>query len=349
MAPAKELPPNLSESSPPPAPDSDTVPAIEHPASKIDNNKTSPGKKRGRKKGKGKYQNDKAKDKSSIAAEGGKEKAQPKQTYILEGSDKFPDIIIEKQEAAAEYTKKVRSSCSHWVMYTDASSPGSSPAASPEPSSPLRGRSASVSSSETASSSSRGSSPSEPESPPSLIQYSGAAVVYEDKSAPTGWYERGFGLQGVVRSGEAEMYGVDQALQLALDALSPEDPRKKVSLLTDSQEALRMIKKQLTSKTAKFSKVTEAAASKTVKLRERGIQLELRWVPGHTKLPGNMVADRCAADTRVAFENNKASSIGKITPWSRPKSTVRERLRRESGDSSSTLSSTGDSSSQEPD
>jgi hypothetical protein len=90
MAPVKKLPPKLSESSPPPAPVPDTVPSIERPASDSDNNKTSPGKKRGRKKNKGKSQNDKPKDKSPIAAEDGKRKAQPTQTYILRSSDKFP-------------------------------------------------------------------------------------------------------------------------------------------------------------------------------------------------------------------------------------------------------------------
>jgi hypothetical protein len=110
-----------------------------------------------------------------------------------------------------------------------------------------------------------------------------------------------------------------------------------------------MIKEQLTNKTAKPYEVAEAAASKAVKLRERGIPLELRWVPGHKKIHGNMFADTYAAEARAAFENNKASSIGKITPWTQPELPSKKRPWCESSDSSSTSSSTRHSPSQESD
>ncbi|KAL3442066.1 hypothetical protein BJX65DRAFT_313150 [Aspergillus insuetus] len=306
MAPVRKLPPNLSESSPRPAPVSDTVPSIERPASNNDNNKTPPGKKRGRKKSKGKSQNDKPKDKSPIAAEDGKGKAQPTQIYILRSSDKFLISSSRIVQPLPSIQRKF----------------------------------------ELQRLTSRDSSPSGLQSPPPPI-YSAAAVVYEDPSEPLGW--RGFGLRGVLHSREAELYGVNQALQLALDTLQPEPPQITVSILTDSQDSLRMIKEHLTSKKAKPYEVAEAAASKAVKLREREIPLELRWVPGYKKLPGNMVADTYAADARAASENNKASSIGKITPWTRPELPSRKRRRRESSDSSSTSSSTRQSPSQESD
>ncbi|KAJ0416833.1 hypothetical protein BJY00DRAFT_316548 [Aspergillus carlsbadensis] len=347
MAPVDRLSPNVSESSPRPAPVSDTVPSIERPVNN-GNNKTSPGKKRGRKIGKeNSSQKDKPKDKSPVAPKGGKGKAQPRQTYILESSDKFPDIIIEDHKAATEYTKKVQTSDTHWVIYTDASSPQ----ASPEPLPLVRDGSTSISSSESASSASRGSSPSETESLPPPI-YSSAAVVYEDHTKPLGWNERGFGLQGVVDSSEAEMCAVDQALQLALDTLRPGHSWKRVSILTDSQVALRALAEQLKGEVRSHSEGVKAAAEpagpKALKLRDWGIQLELRWVPGHKKIPGNVVADHYAGCTREAFENLKVIGEGKITPYT-PGETVGERHRRQSHDSSSTLSSTGDSPSQEPD
>ncbi|KAL2849445.1 hypothetical protein BJY01DRAFT_143373 [Aspergillus pseudoustus] len=281
------------------------------------NDEPSPKKKPPKQKKKV-SRNDRRQKRSQTAANDGIAKRQPieqpdSEAHKLKSSAEFPDIIIEKPDAALDFEETVSKLGTHWVLYVDGSTKPATKTA------PLRP--ASASSFESPSPSSRGSSPSRPGSPPSetTIQCSGASVIYEDKTEIARWKEIGVSLPGVESSLEAELYGIDQGLKLILDEkLKGTAFEKKVVILTDCQEALKTLKKQLMAEMKNPSKAAEAAASKAVELRHLKVPLELRYVPGHMGVHGNQVADRYAKQASEYCLKLKASDIGKIVPWHRP-------------------------------
>ncbi|KAL2868601.1 ribonuclease H family protein [Aspergillus lucknowensis] len=200
-------------------------------------------------------------------------------TDLLESSRIYPDIIIDGLRPALDFARNEHSSDTQWILYVDGSvSPAPSPSSSPPAT----------------------SSPSSPTSSLSQSRFThcscaAASVVYEDASRPFGWRVFSYSLPGVEKSHDAELCGIDRALQLTLDKVHEDTTfRKKVIILTDCQGSLKLLAEHLMNVASQPSEVAATASSKALQLRRLGVQLELRYVPAHMRVDGNVLADRAA-------------------------------------------------------
>ncbi|KAL4952326.1 hypothetical protein BDW69DRAFT_167928 [Aspergillus filifer] len=157
---------------------------------------------------------------------------------VLDGTDEYPLILIEETIIAARFVQTTLSSDCQFVMFVDGSArsrSASSPSPPSSPSSPtyLGDSSPSFSPASSGSSSVRSLSPQLPELPRRLD--GGGAVSYNKKG--TGWEAKGFRLPGVASSSEAEMRAIEQGFYEALNRAKNPAFRKKIALLTESQQA----------------------------------------------------------------------------------------------------------------
>ncbi|KAL3468523.1 hypothetical protein BJX64DRAFT_246156 [Aspergillus heterothallicus] len=188
---------------------------------------------------------------------------------MLKGGDELPDIIYESRKAKArDFANNTHTSETLWPLFVDGSSDTGPPSVSP--------------SSQDSSTFNFGLPP-----PENTRFNSRASVAYEDKDANGGWVVRCFNLPGIKTSGEAE--------------------KKTVIIFTDSKQGLEAIKKELMAEARSPSKGAQEVAFKAIKLRKMKVPLELRWVPAHKTVRGNVVADQYAKDARIIM---KPSSVG---------------------------------------
>ncbi|KAI9373280.1 hypothetical protein BJX61DRAFT_390491 [Aspergillus egyptiacus] len=261
-----------------------------------------------------------------------------KPQVVLESSQEHPYIFFDTPDNAKSFAASVKCSERQWVLFTDGSfhSPVKSPSPSPSPSPPhsrsIRPMSPSASSSASASSSSSASQDDDttlsspyptPPSSPSFsvtsrasfsVANAGASVVYEEPA--NNWVQYGFCLPGVTKSEEAELHGIGQALQLAVDGEAVINAHgRKIVILADCQPALLAIAECLKGANEDQSETAREAARKATRLRRLGVEIEMRWVPSHSKIAPNMVADSVAAQARrvcgqVMTDDRKVIPIG---------------------------------------
>ncbi|KAL4906692.1 hypothetical protein BDW74DRAFT_177001 [Aspergillus multicolor] len=131
--------------------------------------------------------------------------------------------------------------------------------------------------------------------------YGGAAVVYYEEGELV---PQAFSLPDVEGFEEAEVRAIEQGLQLALDMmLNHTTNRRKVIVLSGSQQAQRLLAKHITGRTEGFhsstSRAVAAAACNARRLRQLGVEVEILWSPGHMGIPGNLVVDWVARTARA--------------------------------------------------
>ena len=103
---------------------------------------------------------------------------------------------------------------------------------------------------------------------------------------------------------DAELWAISEALEIAEKIANPKMP---VTILSDSQKALRAIGLPCTSQENRF--LRGHVYQKTEKLQRTGHHIIFRWIPGHSGLIGNEKANLSA--------RNRAERGGKLTErWS---------------------------------
>jgi ribonuclease HI len=143
-----------------------------------------------------------------------------------------------------------------------------------------------------------------------LVAHLGAAVVYKSFKSDQGWQERYITLPSGPCSTQAELAAIAEGLSDATkevillrdqDSKSPGrmDSDYKVTVFSDCTSALAQIDKLRTKSAATDARLrTDPISCKFITrsqyLRRTGVHLELRWVPGHSKVEGIIRANTAA-------------------------------------------------------
>jgi ribonuclease HI len=124
-----------------------------------------------------------------------------------------------------------------------------------------------------------------------------AAVVYKTWPNKKEWNFKAFGLARVRSSNLAELFAIKAALEMAAEFAQKDHRWRKMTIFSDCQAALTEI-----SRFPYATNIAENIVSSFIKaallLYKLGVRLEVRWVPGHKKVPGNVRADSLAKRAR---------------------------------------------------
>lgn len=119
----------------------------------------------------------------------------------------------------------------------------------------------------------------------------GAAVCWKD-GARNQWKDQTVFLGKNKEVLDAELWAILKALEVALKMLNEKDA--PVTIFCDSQPALRAIQSTALCNENRF--LRNLIYYKTGQLQRDGHLVAIRWIPGHSKLPGNERADLAAKD-----------------------------------------------------
>lgn len=138
----------------------------------------------------------------------------------------------------------------------------------------------------------------------------GAAVIYRSSEDSQDWHETYISLLHERNSDQAEISAVAEGLVVATTKMmhfksqnSAELERMainyKVTIFTDSQRALTTVdklrgEKFIADDRVRSNPITRKFITRSQYLRRIGVHLELRWVPGHSGVEGNVRADVAA-------------------------------------------------------
>lgn len=202
---------------------------------------------------------------------------------LLEATDELPYIKIDEKINAINFADAAQTTDEQLVLFVDGSSSTCGPSSIASHGIPTPPPTPTSSSPPTSAS----------PTPPYLANHhGGAAVVY--KEADT-WESVGFSLPFIHGSDEAEMRGLEQGFELALEDLQDSsNSRIKVLVFTDYQGVMRKLAKCLSGKVQPRVPAEAMAASKARQLRKLGMAVEVRWAPAHMgrfKSDGNSTAD----------------------------------------------------------
>ncbi len=110
------------------------------------------------------------------------------------------------------------------------------------------------------------------------------------------WTAKGYQICKTLDQNDAEMWAVWQAMDLVLEKTYNDrgytvklDPCSLAVIYSDSTTALHRIRRCAQGDGVALRIVNQARA-----LQELGVNVQLHWVPGHMKIPGNELADRMA-------------------------------------------------------
>ena len=99
---------------------------------------------------------------------------------------------------------------------------------------------------------------------------------------------------------DAETWAVWQELQVTLDKVhaelalvKPWDPCSIAVIYSDCEVALQRIRNEKLS-----GRVVQKIIAQSIELERYGVEVQLHWVPGHRKIPGNELADLVAKKVR---------------------------------------------------
>lgn len=127
----------------------------------------------------------------------------------------------------------------------------------------------------------------------------GIAVVHKShrQDWASSWTAKGYRIHEALDQEDAEEWAIWQALQLILEKVStdrvhakPHDPCSVAVVYSDSKPALDRIAKA-TSHDDVAPVVTRKIVGQSRELYRLGVEVQLHWVPGHRKIPGNELAD----------------------------------------------------------
>ena len=123
----------------------------------------------------------------------------------------------------------------------------------------------------------------------------GIAVVHKLSRRSERWITKGYGLSRRMSTDAAEALAITQALQNAL--CMPDDmlaPGATVVVYSDSEHCLSRILHRPAREMNDCDAVLRRATSRIGRLRRRGFEVHLHYVPSHQHVPGNMLADQVA-------------------------------------------------------
>lgn len=136
---------------------------------------------------------------------------------------------------------------------------------------------------------------------PASRKAAGAAVVYQTHDQV--WEERTFNLADGHNSKRAEMAALAEGLAIALSqivllASSHQAGRSRVIIFTDCQQAMNRIERfrreSLGEGRLRSDPIVRKLVTRSQFLCGLGVEVEIRWVPSHSGVEGNVRADAAA-------------------------------------------------------
>lgn len=127
------------------------------------------------------------------------------------------------------------------------------------------------------------------------------------------WTAKGYQICKTLEQNDAEMWAIWQAMELVLEKTYIDsayivtlDPCSLAVIYSDSTAALHRI-----GRCAQGDGVALRIGNQARELQELGVNVQLHWVPGHMKIPGNELADRMAKQaTFYPPRSTKSSESG---------------------------------------
>ena len=141
-----------------------------------------------------------------------------------------------------------------------------------------------------------------------LFYHSDAAVSKKDnltglavvsKSRDQKWITQGYRIYLYMEQTDAETWAIERALDCALDEIRSRTSKgtqhacKSVVIYSDCTAALRRISRNFD------ADVVQRIIGQSLELKQLGIDVELHWVPGHSNVLGNELADMVAKRARL--------------------------------------------------
>jgi len=115
------------------------------------------------------------------------------------------------------------------------------------------------------------------------------------------WTAKGYRIHGALDQMDAEAWAIWQALEITLEkvqtdraCVEPRDPCSVAVIYSDCATALRRIGNDKSSSGV----VAQNIITQSIRLKRLGVEVQLHWVPGHSKIPGNELADLVAKKAR---------------------------------------------------
>lgn len=131
----------------------------------------------------------------------------------------------------------------------------------------------------------------------------GVAVVYKEIKASLDWVEKEYPVyQENISSNQAKALAIVEALRIAL---SDVEKRSTVEIYSDSHSALKKTWDFRPGSSSQDGLILRKIIAYSISLEQLGSQLILRWVPAHSRVPGNVRADFAARQAARCKERDE--------------------------------------------
>lgn len=148
----------------------------------------------------------------------------------------------------------------------------------------------------------------------------GAAVVFQ-RAGSSEWINNSFTLEGELFAGseDSELFAIKAAIEIAAETIS-RDKEQGIAHVPITELVIYCDCSSVLANIAAWEPYTELAthireplfriiARTAAGLRKLGVQIELRWVPGHTQLPGNEQAHSIAQRAARASDPTVSTAV----------------------------------------